>query len=75
MKTYYLCETSRAANPDVKTVFESRWRCIAGRGKYRQHSIHKTKEEAEQSAKCCRGRWPYGNSVKVEQTLQEFFDI
>lgn len=75
MKTNLLSESTKLANPNTPTVFETRWRCIAGRGKHRQSSIHKTREEAELSASNCRGRWPYGNSVRVEQTREEFFDL
>ncbi len=28
-------------------------------------SWHKTKEAAQVSAACCRGRYPYGNRVKI----------
>ena len=32
-------------------------------------SWHQTKAEAQASAACCRGRYPYGNRVRVLQVV------
>ena len=34
-------------------------------------SIHKTKEEAQYSKKCCVGRFPFGNRVKIVEDLNK----
>lgn len=44
------------------------WQCQARDKQGRVFtSTHSTKQEAQESAKCCRGRYPYGNRVKVVQ--------
>jgi hypothetical protein len=67
MKTFYLTDEARAANSGVATVFEKCFRAVVRRGGKTLYSIHRTREAAEVSAKCCRGR--------VMETLEEFFDL
>jgi hypothetical protein len=72
MKTFYLSDQAKAANPGVPTVFEKRFRAVARQGGRTVYSIHKTREEAEASAKCCRVK---GFAAHVIETLEEFFDL
>jgi hypothetical protein len=73
MKTFYLSPDAKAANPGVPTVFEIRFRAVATRNGRAFYSIHKTSEEAEASAGCCRNG-VFGNGHIIE-TREEFFDI
>jgi hypothetical protein len=72
MKTFYLSDEAKAANPGVPTVFEKRFRAVARQGGRTVYSIHSTREEAERSAKCCRVK---GFGGRVIETLEEFFDL
>ncbi len=72
MKTYHLSESALLANPNAPTEYVERWRASAtdSRGR-RQYSIHKTREEAEQSASNLKG-WPWRNA-RVFKTLEQYF--
>jgi len=35
-----------------------------------QISTHETKEAAKIAASCCRGRYPWGNRVKISKEVQ-----
>jgi hypothetical protein len=70
MKTFYLTPEAKAANPGVPTVFEKRFRAVIRRGGKSLYSIHRTEEEAEASAKCCRAK---GLGGRVIETLEELF--
>lgn len=69
MRIFRLHEATIAANPGVPIVFEKRWRCSTRQGGRTVYSIHKTREEAELSARSCHG------AARVFETLEELFDI
>ena len=72
MKTFYLSDEAKAANPGVPTVFERRFRAVARQGGRTVYSFHKTREEAERSARCCQAK---GFGGRVIETLEELFDL
>ena len=74
MNKFPLHESNLAANPGVPTVWEKRFRAVARDSRGRnQYSIHKTREEAEQSVANLQ-HWPWKNA-RVIETLEQYFDI